>query len=200
MYSVSDQWACFARPMFQGITDTIISTKLRDKPMMIRGFRTYGLEQNSMIRITRKVFSDLTIWMIGFGLLMGVAFPFFTYALGVGAEKALTIWFFAACMAAGFIVGAVNIALARRVVGNRLRLLADRMRLVKTNLMELAETGNMEKYSPESCLIDIDSEDEIVKVAKPSITWWKPWHLHTKTTQPCAPSPRRYQAIWRSIY
>ena len=33
-----------------------------------------------MIRLTRKVFTDLTIWMIGLGLLMGLIFPFFVVA------------------------------------------------------------------------------------------------------------------------
>ena len=35
------------------------------------------------MRITRKVFHDLAIWMIAFGLLIGVVFPFFVILLGV---------------------------------------------------------------------------------------------------------------------
>ena len=114
-----------------------------------------------MIRMTRKVFTDLAIWMIGFGLLMGIIFPFFTYGMGVEASKALTLWFLLACMIAGFIVGTVNIILARKVVGTRLRLLAGRMRLVESNLKEVTKTGNMEKCTPEECFINVDSEDEI---------------------------------------
>ena len=41
-------------------------------------------------RLTRRVFKDLAIWMMGPGLLMGVAFPFFVMAFGVPAEYVLT--------------------------------------------------------------------------------------------------------------
>jgi two-component system, cell cycle response regulator len=98
-----------------------------------------------MIRLTRKVFTDLAIWMIGLGVLIGVVFPFFVTAMGIPTAYVLTPWFFAACMAAGFVVGAANIGLARGVVGRRLRLLADRMRYVETNLMEMTKDGNTER-------------------------------------------------------
>jgi diguanylate cyclase (GGDEF)-like protein len=64
-------------------------------------------------------------------------------------------------MAAGVLVGAVNIGLARAVVGRRLRLLADRMRNVATKLLDLATSGDLEKCTPETCRITVDSEDEI---------------------------------------
>lgn len=114
-----------------------------------------------MIRFTRKVFTDLAIWMIGLGLLIGLAFPFFVVMLGVPAEQALTPWFFAAAMIAGFIVGGVNIWLARKVVGSRLRVLADGMKLVETNIRGISQAGDTDKCTPEACIIPVDSEDEI---------------------------------------
>ncbi|MCF8033961.1 MAG: GGDEF domain-containing protein [Desulfarculaceae bacterium] len=113
-----------------------------------------------MLRITKKVFNDLALWMIGLGLAMGVVFPFFVVLMGVSSEKALTPGFFAACMAAGFLVGAANIALARGVVGKRLRLLAQRMRVVENNLKQMAD-GVTDGCAAEDCYITIDSEDEI---------------------------------------
>jgi hypothetical protein len=60
-------------------------------------------------RLTRSVFFDLAIWTVGLGLLTGVAFPPMVLLLGVApAEQALTVRFFAACVAAGLTVGAVN--------------------------------------------------------------------------------------------
>lgn len=114
-----------------------------------------------MIRLTRKVFTDLAIWMIGLGLAMGVIFPFFVAVMGVPASFVMTPQFFAACMTAGFIVGAVNIGLARNVVGQRMRLLADRMRLIETNLNEMAKTNDTSRCTPEECSLPVDSEDEI---------------------------------------
>lgn len=119
-----------------------------------------------MIRLTRKVFTDLAIWMTGLGLVMGLVFPFFVVMMGVPADYVLTPWFFAATMTAGFIVGGTNIWLARDVVGSRLHILADRMRFVETNLMEISRTGDMNKCTPEACHIPVDSEDEIGESGK----------------------------------
>jgi two-component system, cell cycle response regulator len=118
-------------------------------------------EENSMVRLTRKVFTDLAIWMIGFGLMMGVVFPFFVTIMGVPSSLVLTWWFFAACIAAGVVVGGVNIGLARAVIGRRLRVLSARMGMVETNLREIARSGDIERCTPQECSVDIDSDDEL---------------------------------------
>ncbi len=101
-----------------------------------------------MLRITSKVFSDLAIWMVGLGLMMGIVFPFFTVAMGIPSSLALTPWFFLACISAGIAVGAANIGLARLVVARRLRLLAERMRFVEGNLQQMAEGEELENCAP----------------------------------------------------
>jgi two-component system cell cycle response regulator len=40
-----------------------------------------------MPRMTRKVFVDLAIWMVGFGLFIGLVFPFAIVPLGVPASS-----------------------------------------------------------------------------------------------------------------
>lgn len=114
-----------------------------------------------MIRITKKVFTDLTIWMIGLGLIMGLVFPFFLVMMNVPSEHVFTPWFFVATMTAGFLVGSVNIWLARNVVGSRLHTLTSRMKYVESNLMKISQTMEVNKCTPEACHILIDSEDEI---------------------------------------
>ncbi|UKL14144.1 diguanylate cyclase [Dissulfurimicrobium hydrothermale] len=118
------------------------------------------------MRITHRVFTDLAIWMTGFGLLMGVVFPFFVLLMGIPSEFVMKPWFFATCMIAGLLVGAANIWLAKAIVGKRLRILADRMNYVKTNLLEIANQGDMEKCTPENCFIEGDSDDEIGESAR----------------------------------
>ena len=113
------------------------------------------------MRITRKVFHDLAIWMIAFGLSIGVVFPFFVMLLGVPASTALTLSFFLACLGAGALAGGINFALARLVVGARMRLLARGMTHVEENLLAMVSSGDMKACSPEDCLIEADSEDEI---------------------------------------
>ncbi len=111
--------------------------------------------------ITRKVFTDLAIWMTSLGLMMGVMFPFFVVWMGIPAQLVMTPWFFATCMTAGLLVGAANIMLAKTVVGRRLRLLVGRMLYVKSNLIDISIHGDMEKCTPEKCFIKVDSEDEM---------------------------------------
>ena len=41
-----------------------------------------------MIRLTKRVFTDLAIYMIGFGIVIGVCFPIFLHLLGVSDELA----------------------------------------------------------------------------------------------------------------
>ena len=62
--------------------------------------------RNPLPRLTRKVFTDLAIWMTGLGLVMGVAFPFFAIAFGVPRTYVMTPGFFAATIGAGLLVGA----------------------------------------------------------------------------------------------
>lgn len=113
-----------------------------------------------MIRLTRKVFTDLSIWMIGLGLIIGIIFPFFVAWMGIPREYVLKPWLFVACISAGVIVGALNVSLARTVVGSRLKLLGDRMQYVTTNLKGIKE-GNDISCTPEQCQISVDSEDEL---------------------------------------
>ncbi len=113
------------------------------------------------MRITKKVFHDLALWMVSFGLLIGVVFPFFVLTLGVPRETALTAPFFLACLGAGALAGGINFTLARWVVGARMRLLAHRMTHVEETLLSLAEAHDMTRCSPDDCLITVDSEDEI---------------------------------------
>ena len=113
------------------------------------------------MRITRKVFHDLAIWMVGFGLAIGVVFPFFVMMLGVPSDTALKAVFFAACLGAGALAGILNYSLARWIVGVRLRVLVNSMRHVEENLREMIYSGDLSECTPDNCMITVDSEDEI---------------------------------------
>lgn len=113
------------------------------------------------MRMTRKVFYDLAIWMVGFGLAIGIVFPFFAVMLGVPRENALTTTFFVACLFAGALAGIFNYGLAHWVVGLRLRILSASMHNVEQNLQTLSYDGDLQACTPEKCSIPVDSEDEI---------------------------------------
>ena len=114
-----------------------------------------------MFRLTRKVFHDLSIWMVGLGLIIGIIFPFFVSWMGIPSEYVFKPWFFVVCIAAGLIVGGVNILLARSVVGTRLRILADRMQHVTQRFLQIKQGMNISECNAEECLVVVDSEDEL---------------------------------------
>jgi two-component system cell cycle response regulator len=111
------------------------------------------------MKITKNIFNDLAIYMISLGILIGAIFPFFCVILGVSKEIAFTPRYFFACMLAGIILGALNIALARTTVGSRIRQLSHKMKHVEVILLNHNDSG-AEKCTPDNCLIEVESEDE----------------------------------------
>ena len=99
--------------------------------------------------------------MVGFGLSIGIVFPFFVMMLGVPPDIALKPVFFAACLGAGALAGIINYNLSRWVVGVRLRILANSMNHVEQNLNEMTFSGDLSRCTPDNCTIPVDSEDEI---------------------------------------
>lgn len=113
------------------------------------------------MRLTRRVFDDLAIWMIGIGLIIGILFPPMLVLFGVPREIAITPFFFVVCLVAGTTVGGINILLVRLVVMPRLNALVDGMRLVQSVLEEAAFTGDWSACDPERCELPVDSDDVI---------------------------------------
>jgi len=112
-------------------------------------------------RITSRVFTDLAIWMAGFGLVIGLVFPPFCLLLGLPPERVLTPHFYSSTLAAGVIVGAANFALARLVVGRRLRALASAMTNVEIQMAAAVFSHDFAGCDPESCALPVDSDDEV---------------------------------------
>jgi diguanylate cyclase (GGDEF)-like protein len=112
-------------------------------------------------RLTKKVFTDLAIWMTGLGLLMGIVFPFFVMAFGVPSTYVLSGEFFFATIAAGLVVGATNHFLSRAVVGSRLRFMCSKMSKVESILRDMTMVDDDEACTPEKCMITVDSDDEL---------------------------------------
>jgi hypothetical protein len=116
-------------------------------------------------RLSGRLMRDLRVWMIGFGLLIGVAFPFVIVALGVPSDIALRAVVFVATLLAGLVVAVINHALAQAVVGVRLRPLAAGMQRVDFSLVGAAYTGDWAACDPQSCQVPVDSADGVGDVA-----------------------------------
>lgn len=119
-----------------------------------------------MLRLTKRVFTDLAIYMIGFGVIIGLFFPFFLYMAGVAASLAFAPWFFVLCVAAGIIVGFVNIMLARAVVGKRISILVGKMRYISDHLIKDRHEDIIRNCDTETCLLKVDSSDVLGESAK----------------------------------
>jgi len=118
------------------------------------------------MRITKKVFTDLAIFMIVFGLVIGFVFPWVVVLLGVPREIAVKPGFYVCCLSAGALAGIINYFLALYVVGSRIQILADGMATVETKLRDLTLAGKTELCNYEDCSIIIDSEDIIGESAQ----------------------------------
>ncbi len=118
------------------------------------------------MRITKKVFTDLAIFMVAFGVAIGIVFPWFVTILGVPKSIAMKPGFYIACLGAGALSGIINYFLARSVVGSRIEILANGMANVETKLRDLTSAGKAELCNYEDCSITIDSEDIIGESAQ----------------------------------
>ncbi len=117
------------------------------------------------MRLTRRVFDDLAIWMTGFGLLVGAVFPLAVVAMGMPHEAAMAPGFVGMCLLAGATVGLANILIARAVVLPRVRGLADAMERVEAGVVSATLSGDWSRCDPERCTIPVDSDDAIGQAA-----------------------------------
>ncbi len=117
-------------------------------------------------RITRRVFSDLAIWMLLMGVLVGLSFPPFALLLGVSAERAISMRFFLSCITAGLLVGGMSYWLACSVIQPRIRLVADGMSGVMQRIGEASRKGALPQCKSEVCSLPVDSTDTIGDCAR----------------------------------
>src|SRR4051812_42128269 len=120
---------------------------------------TGSLRHRRAFRLTSKVFWDMAIYMVGLGLVMGVIFPPFVVLLGVPDTIAGRPIFRLACLLAGFMVGAMNYALVKGVVGGRMEVLGGHLRSATSSITSATRTGDWSGAVFER--IAVDSDDQI---------------------------------------
>jgi len=121
-----------------------------------------------MKSITGSVIKDQSIYMLGFGLLMGLIFPFFTLILlKLPASKVLTPLYFSMCVIAGLIVGLINYLIFRGVVYKFLSSMAERMATFQKKLAAYHSTPASEQSCrAEECHIEASSTDILGKISE----------------------------------
>ena len=76
-----------------------------------------GQYQSWLPRLTKRVMTDLTLWMTAFGLLIGLLFPFVVTWLGVPGDIALRPVFFLATLTARTLLVAPFVNVVARPAG-----------------------------------------------------------------------------------
>ena len=120
-------------------------------------------ERQRGFRLTNRVFWDLAVYMVGFGLVVGLVFPPFATVLGVPERYADRPSFQVACLVAGFLVSGLSYALCRRVVGGRLAVLSSHLRSVADTITSASRTGDWSQST--SSRISVDSNDQLGETA-----------------------------------
>jgi diguanylate cyclase (GGDEF)-like protein len=101
----------------------------------------------------------MAIYMVSLGLVVGVIFPPFAVLLGVPGSIAGRPIFRLACLLAGFMVGAMNYALCRGVVGGRMEVLGRHLHSATSVITSATESGDWSEAVFER--IGVDSDDQI---------------------------------------
>ncbi|MDH5182435.1 MAG: GGDEF domain-containing protein [Gammaproteobacteria bacterium] len=116
-------------------------------------------------RISKKLFVDLALWMLGFGFLMGFSFPYFMLTLGFDKTQVLTLEFYSATLIAGIIVALINYALVRSIIGQRLALQTERMRSVSAVIKQQAVHEEL-RLDVATLKLTVDSDDDVGEAAR----------------------------------
>lgn len=120
-----------------------------------------------MKTLTGSVIKDQSFIMLGFGLLMGVIFPFFTlWLLKLPAAKVLTPLYFSMCIVAGLIVGVCNYLIFRSVVYKFLSNLASHMALFQKKLEAHQNATDLEQSCrADDCYVESSSADILGQIS-----------------------------------
>lgn len=120
-----------------------------------------------MPRLTQSIFTDLLLYMVGFGLFVGLIFPVFMTLLGVSEESVYNLRFIIASVLAGVLMGVINFLLVDVTVRPHLRLLAERMSGVGHVLTTIIQQKDWsEACENRTCFIEERSRDEIGESAQ----------------------------------
>ena len=111
--------------------------------------------------IIKSISQELFLKMIGFGIIMGIMFPFFTYfLLGLPLHKVFSPLFFTLCIAAGLTVGLCNYYLLKVVVDTYLKRIQSKLLAFRQNLKNILWEDNNE-FDPGKYILKINSADTI---------------------------------------
>lgn len=112
------------------------------------------------IRLTNKIFADVIIFMVGFGIFIGIVFPFFIVLMGIQYNLVLNLRFFSYCIIAGILVALANITIVKLIIIYRIHILSKQMNEVE-NTLNLGCVSSGYNCNISSFLLTEDSDDTL---------------------------------------
>jgi diguanylate cyclase (GGDEF)-like protein len=114
-----------------------------------------------MPRITGRIFKDLLVWMLGMGLLIGLAMPLTELAMGESMAHVFNPLHMLVSLTVGALLGLANFFVAQSVIRPILRRMARSMQNVENSFREASFTGEWERCREEVQAVDPVNQDEI---------------------------------------
>ena len=119
-----------------------------------------------MPQFTKKLFTDLAIWMSFLGIIIGTCFPPLTVLLGFDPQLSFSFTFWIICMIAGLIVAGANYLLVNLIIRKRLITISEHMHIVEKAIKSATYSGDWSGCTPEKCNLHIESNDELGESAR----------------------------------
>jgi len=117
-------------------------------------------------RFTKKLFTDLAVWMSILGVVIGICFPPLTVMLGFDPKLSFSLSFWIICMVAGLLVAGANYMLVNLIIRKRLITISEQMHIVEKEIKSATYTGDWSGCTPEKCNLHIESNDELGESAR----------------------------------
>ena len=115
-----------------------------------------------MMKVKTAFTHKLLLIMVGFGIVIGIVFPFFVlFVLDLSPPQVLTAKFFSMCIFAGLLVGAFNFFVFKQVIYDFLESISLKLAAFQEKLSSVRREEAIE-CDEEECLITIKSGDPIV--------------------------------------
>lgn len=118
---------------------------------------TEQTNDHNAIHTKRSVLKNLFFSMLGFGLIIGLIFPFFAWVI-LKTDAALSLSFFMICVIAGLTVGFFNHFIFRIIVSKELTHIQNGMHYVYKNI---STVNILDHNCQDDCLLEVTSADII---------------------------------------
>ncbi len=112
-----------------------------------------------------NIFFKVILMMVGFGIMIGILFPFFIVMAGIPSQLVMNTRFFTYCIIAGIIVAIMNIIIVKKNIIQRISTLSHQMSMLENTLI-IPCTKKGYECNSDNFLLKEDSDDTLGESVK----------------------------------